>query len=216
KCLIYQLAETIFVISQHLCSLFKCQTLRAVAAVIRNMTGSLVRQQFDLNIIVYCILQKVYNISMVRNRNGFFLTHVFLRNSEGFCGIFNYQAYPSLVMACLDPGSIYLCNDTNASCNFNGFWLSAAHAAKTAGNEQMSCQVSVLRYAQEFTSCVQNCIKCTMNDSLWSDVHPAAGCHLPIGRAAHCCSFCPVLRIIKHTDHKTICNNNSWAGFMRF
>src|SRR5699024_7107238 len=102
KCLIYQLAETIFVISQHLCSLFKCQTLRAVAAVIRNMTGSLVRQQFDLNIIVYCILQKVYNISMVRNRNGFFLIHVFLRNSEGFRGIFNYQAYPSLVMACLD------------------------------------------------------------------------------------------------------------------
>src|SRR5699024_12242894 len=73
KCLIYQLAETVFVIRQHLCSLFKCQTLWAVAAVIWHLTGCLVRQQFDLNVIVHCILQKVYNISMLRNRNGFFL-----------------------------------------------------------------------------------------------------------------------------------------------
>ena len=214
--LVHQLAELLFVVGQHLGALLKGQSLRAVASVVRHMAAGLVRQQLDLDVVVHRVLQQVHDISVVGNGYGFFLLHIFLCHTERLCRVLDHQAHPALAVAGLDTGSIHLCNDSHAPCDLYGFRLCAAHPAKAAGHEQMAGQVSVLRHAQELTSRVQDGVEGSVHDTLRSDVHPASGCHLSIGGAAHSCGLCPVLRVIEHAHHQAVGHDDTRAGLVGF
>ena len=80
----------------------------------------------------------------------------------------------------------------------------------------MAGQVSVLRHAQELTSRVQDGVEGSVHDTLRSDVHPASGCHLSIGGAAHSCGLCPVLRVIEHAHHQAVGHDDTGAGLVGF
>ena len=53
-----------------------------------------------------------------------------------------------------------------------------------------------------------------MDDALGADVHPASGCHLAVGGAAHGRCLCPGLRIIALAHHKAVGDDHSGGLLM--
>ena len=76
----------------------------------------------------------------------------------------------------------------------------------------MTCQIAVLRHAQLFSSGVENRIKGTMYDALRTDVHPAARRHLSVVGYAHFLGDFPVVKIVIHTDHDGIGDDDTRRG----
>jgi len=149
-----KLCEALLVVGQHLSSLLKGEALRAVAAVVRHMAAGLIGEQLDFHFVIHRILQEIYDISVVCDGNSLFSFHIISCQTEGLLGALRDQADPALTVSCLNAGVIHLSDNAHASGDLNGLRLSAAHAAQTAGDEQMAGQVSVVGNAQEFPACV--------------------------------------------------------------
>ncbi len=73
----------------------------------------------------------------------------------------------------------------------------------------MSGQVSLVGYAEFHTAGIEQCVKSTVDDSLRTDIHPAAGSHLSVVCHTHLHGFVPVMYIVKHTNHHGICDNHA-------
>ena len=58
--------------------------------------------------------------------------------------------------------------------------LSAAHAAKTGGDEQTAGEVLIVGDAELQTAGVEQRVERAVDDALGADVHPAAGGHLTV------------------------------------
>ena len=66
-----------------------------------------------------------------------------------------------------------------------------------------------MRNAQFQTACIQQRIERAVHDTLRTDVHPAAGSHLPVVGNAHLHSGVPVLLIIIEPHHQRIGNDDT-------
>ena len=132
---VYQLTEVLLVVIEHCGTFFKGQTLRTVAAVIRYMTGGLVRQQVDGNMMVYCVLKEVNNVAMECDGHRLLFIHIGTCEPEGFFRGFCDKLYPALAVSGLDTGGIHFSNDTDTTGDLDRLWLCAAHSAKAACNE---------------------------------------------------------------------------------
>lgn len=55
-----------------------------------------------------------------------------------------------------------------------------------------------------------------MYDALWADVHPAACGHLTIVCNAQSSSTVECLLIIEHTDHQTVCDDDTRRSLVGF
>lgn len=130
-----QLTEFFMVMVQHLSSFLKGQALGAVAAVVGNVTGGLVGEQVDMDVVVYSIFQQVHDISVEGDGHGLFPVHIGPGCTEGLLRRLADHFYPALAVAGLDPGGIHLGDDAHASGDLDGLGLCAAHAAQSAGDE---------------------------------------------------------------------------------
>ena len=119
------------------------------------------------------------------------------------------MSHPALGMAGFDAGSIHLGNDCRRPCHLGSFGLRTAHASQTGRNKQASAQIAVLRNAQFQTACIQQRVERAVHDALRTDVHPAAGSHLPVVGNAHLHSGVPVLLIIIEPHHQRIGNDDT-------
>ncbi len=76
----------------------------------------------------------------------------------------------------------------------------------------MSGQVAVFRYAQFFSSRVEDGVKRAVYDALRSDVHPAACGHLPVVGNAHFLRDFPIVQIVIHADHERVGDDYTRRG----
>ena len=145
--LIDQRAEPVHIMRKKFRTLGKGNAGRTVTTFIDGMTGSLVTQQIDPDRLRLGILQQVYYIAMISDRNRFSCLHSLLRHTECFCFIFDHMLNPTLRMAGLDAGTVHFCNDTG-STGYNGlFRLCPTHSSETGGDKEMPAQILILRNA---------------------------------------------------------------------
>ena len=119
------------------------------------------------------------------------------------------SADPALLITGLDTGLVNLCNKRNSPCDLCGLPLCATHTAQAGGNIKLPCQIGILADAQNQTSCIEEGIKCAVNDALRSDVHPAAGGHLPVVGNTHSSGTVKALEIVNLTDHEAVGDNDT-------
>ena len=191
------------------CSFFKCHSYRAVSAVVYIVAGCLVGKKVDVEVLFNSRFQKINDIAVVCDGNGFLSCNLLICEFEDFIDVIHDNINPALIVSCLDSGKVNFRKDTYCICDVCSLRLSAAHAAKSRRYESMSCKVSVLRNAKFFTTCIQNCVECSVNDALRSDVHPSACCHLSVVSNAHFfCNF-PIVEVVIHTNHQSVCDDDS-------
>ena len=131
---VHQGAEAGGILGQHPGPLLKAQALGAVAAVVRNVAGSLIRQQIDGHVLVVQILQQVHNVAVVSNGAGLFGRQLFPGHSQGLGQAVRDLAHPALRVPGLDPGHIHLGNEGHSPGDLRRLALSAAHAAQAGGD----------------------------------------------------------------------------------
>ena len=202
--LVDQLGELLGVLIQHLGALLEGQALGAVAAVVRNVAGSLVRQQINVDVVVVQILQQVHDVAVIGDGAGLLGIHVLLGDLPGLVQAVGAVADPALGVTGLDTGVIDLGDDGGSTGDLSGLALSARHAAQTGGHEQTASQVAILRNAQLQTAGVQQGVEGAVDDALGPDVHPAAGGHLAVVGNAQSGSAVEVLLIVEGADHQAI------------
>ena len=122
---------------------------------------------------------------MERNRHGLLLLERFVREAECFLGCLRDFGDPALAVSGLDAGVVDFRDNADTARNLDCLRLCAAHAAETAGHEEVACEIAVCRDAEILSAGVQNRIEGTVDDALRADVHPAACGHLAVARAAH-------------------------------
>jgi len=127
---INQAPESFWIFRQHRRPLLKAETLRTIAAVVRHVAGSLVRQQIYLNKMFNKISQQINNIAMVSNSKRFLGCQLLLSQLHRLSAAFHYPADPALVKSGFNSGSINLCYDRYCSGNDRCLALRTAHTSQ--------------------------------------------------------------------------------------
>jgi soluble lytic murein transglycosylase len=71
-----------------------------------------------MDIVLYGIFQQIDDISVVGNREGFLLGHVFLGQRKSFLCVICDPRYPALVVSCLDARGVHFRDNANSSGYF--------------------------------------------------------------------------------------------------
>ena len=98
---IHQSTEFLRVFVQQTCTFGESNSYRAISTFVNGMTGSLVRKQVYMYILVYSILQQVNDVPMISDRNRFLAVHRLIRQQECFRNRVRDVPYPTLPI----PGS---------------------------------------------------------------------------------------------------------------
>ena len=213
--LVYKFAELFLVLCQQPCPFLERNALRAISAVVYCVARCLVGKKFNVDVIVKCILQKVYDISFVGDRKRLPFIHCFLCPFEGLRKILCSFADPSLAVPCLYSGRIYLSDYRSCSCDLCCFGLCSAHSAQSRGDEKVSCKTLALRKMKLASACVEKRIVCAVNYTLRTYVHPSACRHLSVICYSQCSRPCKILRVVEHAHHKAVRQydpGSRWVG----
>ena len=127
---VHPLAELLRVLIKHAGAIFKAKTLRTISPAVGYVTGCLVAQQVDVNIMLKEVTEKVDDIAHIGDGTRlFFLLHA-QRSLNDLLQRVAFQADPSLIEAGFYPGRVHLSNDGYSSRDFSGLALRPAHAAQ--------------------------------------------------------------------------------------
>ena len=102
------------------------------------MAGGLVRKELDLLVVVESVLQKVDDVALVGYRERFALGHRLFGPLEGLGEVRRPLADPALAVARFNARGVYFGDDRRRSRDLRRLRLSAAHAAKAGGDEEVS------------------------------------------------------------------------------
>ena len=194
-------------------SFLEAHTHRAVTAVIDIVAGGLVGKQVDMEIFCHRCFEQINDIAVVSDGDRLLCRELFLCQLENCIDIVHDHIDPALLVSGLYPRKVDFRENTDSIGDVGCLWLCAAHTAETRRYESMTCQIAVLRHAQLFASRVENRIKGTMYDALRPDVHPAARRHLSVVGYAHFLGDFPVVKIVIHTDHDGIGDDDTRRGW---
>ena len=157
------------------------------------MAGGLVGEKFDLLVVIDRVLEEIHNIAVEGNRHGLLLLEGFMCEAERFLGGLRDFGNPALAVSGLDAGVVDFRDNADAARNLDCLRLRTAHAAETAGHEEVACEIAVCRDTEILSACVQDGVEGAVDDALRPDVHPAACGHLAVARAAHRGDAGPIL-----------------------
>lgn len=94
--------ELVTIGMQHMRALIKGQTDGAITAVIDIVAGSLVGKQIDMDVMRNGIFKQIDNISVICDRNRFFLRKVLFCFRKHLVKVIGNRVYPALVITCFD------------------------------------------------------------------------------------------------------------------
>ncbi len=146
--LVYQLAEGLRVLVQHLGALGEGQALGAVAAVIGHVAGGLVAHEVHVDVVVVQILQQIHDVAVIGNGAGLARRLMLAGDADRLFQAVGAVADPALGIAGVDAGVVHLGNDGGGAGDLGGLALGAGHAAQAGGDEQAPSQISVVGNAQ--------------------------------------------------------------------
>ena len=118
-------AEFLSVAVKEFCSFFEGHSYRAVSAVIYVVAGCLVGKKIDVEVSLYCCFQKVYDISVICDGDGFLLLQFLCSKSEYLVKVGLDNVYPALIVSCFDSGKVNFSKDTDSVCDVGSLGLSA-------------------------------------------------------------------------------------------
>ena len=157
-----------------------------------------------MDVLLHRIFEQVDHVSVISNGERFAAFHGIVRPFERFAGMGCDALHPSLRVARFDTRIINFSYDRCGTGNVGGFRLCAAHAAQSGRDEEMSAQVTVLRYAQLHASGVKQGVERAVHNPLRTNVHPSAGRHLTVVGDTHLCGDLPVGEVIELSDHHRV------------
>ena len=196
--------EAVGILVEHFGALLEREALRAVAAVIRHVAGGLVAHQVDMDVVVVQVLEQVDNVAAIGDSAGLAFLLVVESDLGGLFERVGAVADPALGVTGLDTGIVDLGDDGGSAGDLSSLALSAAHAAKTGGDEQTAGEVLIVGDAELQTAGVEQRVERAVDDALGADVHPAAGGHLTVVGNAERSSAVEVLLVIEGTDHQAV------------
>ncbi len=156
-----------------------------------------------------CIFKEINDITVIGNRQSLFILLRLGSPCEHFLQVRRNLVYPSLVMARLNTGRINLGDYGYSTGDFGCLTLGTAHATETGGYEQMSAKIPIIGDTEFHTSGIEKGVESTMDDTLRTNIHPAAGCHLTVVGHTHLHRLVPVVGIVEHADHHRIGDDNA-------
>ena len=168
------------------------------------MTGCLVRQQVDVDVVVDRVFYEIHRVAVKGNGKALFLALVL--KGEFIClGRIIHRFFdPALIQPGLYPRIIYLRDDGHAVGDFHGFTLGAAHAAQPGRYEQIAGQVLISGDAELCSAGVEDGVVGAVHDALGADIHPPPGGHLAIVGHTQRHGAVPVFLIVEATHHQRI------------
>ena len=179
------------------------------------MAGGLVGEEFHLLVVIQSVLEKVDDVALIGDRERLALGHRLFGPLEGLGEIRCLPAYPALAVARLDARGVHLGDDRRRSRDLRGLRLRAAHAAKSGGDEEVSRKALALGKVEHLASGVEQRVICAVNYALRPDIHPAAGCHLPVVGDAERRRAAEILGVVKEADHQAVREDHARRGGMR-
>ena len=213
--LVDEFPEGLRILVEHFRAFFVGEALRAVAAVIGHVAGSLVGHQVHVDIFLVQVFEEVDDVAVIGDRAG--LAFLLMRKSN-VLRLFKARgtvADPALRKARVDAGVVHFGDDGRRSCDHSRLALRAGHAAEAGGNEETSPEVSVVRDAQLQPAGIEERVEGAVHDALRADIHPAARGHLAVVRDAEGGGAVEILLIVKCADHKPVCDHDARRALRR-
>ncbi len=214
--LVDQLLEALGCLVQHLGALLKGQSLRAVAAVVRDVAGGLVGEQVDVDVFLDQVLQQVDDVAVVSDRARLAGLLRRLRPLQRLIEAVGVLVDPALGVAGHDAGDVDLGDDRGRARDVGRLALCAGHAAKAGGDIELAGEVALLRDAQHQASGVEKGVEGAVDDALRADVHPAAGGHLAVVGDAQSGGAVEGFLIVEHADHQAVGDDDARRGLVGF
>ncbi len=121
---------------------------------------------------------------------------------------------PSLIQTFFSSLWIDFCNNRHCTGDISSFGLCTRHTSQARGNKQHSAQITTHRRIN-LTSGIEHCNSCTMDNSLWADIHIRTSCHLSVLRNTQGIVFFPVFNFGVIRNHHSVGYNNARSIRMR-
>ena len=150
------------------------------------MERSLVTAQIHVNILIRQTFPQVNNVANICHGNRTLFCYSLADSRNEFVKIAVKFIYPSLVKALFSCQWIDLCHHAHGPCNITCFGLGTRHSSKTRTYKQRMAN-------SYFTGSVKNGDGSTVNDTLGTYIHIAAGCHLSILAHTECIVAFPII-----------------------